>query len=106
MAPDGPDPMDLSVEMLGREEVAIRKLAPNADGVLFPLAALLNGIGYVFIVRIDDGHGPDDLLLHVGKLAPADSVRAGSVALIADPSGAVIAVQKWPVEDDERMGMR
>jgi predicted enzyme related to lactoylglutathione lyase len=39
-------------------------------------------------------------------IAPADSVRAGSVALIADPSGAVLAVQKWPVEDDERMGMR
>ncbi len=35
-------------------------------------------------------------------IAPADSIRAGSVALIADPSGGVIAVQKWPVTEDER----
>jgi peptidoglycan glycosyltransferase len=40
--------------------VAIRKLAPNADGVLFPLAALLNGIGYVFIVRIDEAKADPD----------------------------------------------
>ncbi|HUW03813.1 MAG TPA: FtsW/RodA/SpoVE family cell cycle protein [Acidimicrobiales bacterium] len=42
--------------------IAIRKLAPNADGVLFPLAVLLNGIGYVFIVRIDEAKArPDGL---------------------------------------------
>ena len=34
--------------------VAMRQLAPNADGVLLPLAALLNGIGYVMIARLDD----------------------------------------------------
>jgi hypothetical protein len=33
--------------------VAIRKLAPEADGLLFPLVALLNGMGYVFIARLD-----------------------------------------------------
>jgi peptidoglycan glycosyltransferase len=33
--------------------VAIRRLAPNADGTLIPIAGLLNGIGYVFIVRLD-----------------------------------------------------
>jgi peptidoglycan glycosyltransferase len=32
--------------------VAVRKLAPGADGTLLPLAGLLNGIGYVFIARI------------------------------------------------------
>jgi peptidoglycan glycosyltransferase len=34
--------------------VAIRRLAPNADGTLLPIAGLLNGLGYVFIVRLDE----------------------------------------------------
>ena len=35
--------------------VVIRKTAPNADGLLLPLAALLNGLGYVVIARLDSG---------------------------------------------------
>ena len=34
--------------------LAIRRLTPDADGTLFPIAALLNGLGYVFIARLDD----------------------------------------------------
>lgn len=34
--------------------VAIRKLAPGADGTLLPLAGLLSGMGYVFIARLRD----------------------------------------------------
>lgn len=34
--------------------LAMRRLAPNADGTLLPLAGLLNGIGYVVIARLDE----------------------------------------------------
>ncbi len=40
--------------LLATGHIAIRRLAPNADGTLFPIAALLNGIGYVFIARLDE----------------------------------------------------
>ncbi len=33
--------------------LAVRRLAPDADGLLLPLVAVLNGIGYVFIARLD-----------------------------------------------------
>ena len=41
------------VGLLGIAHVAMRRLARHADGVLLPLAGLLNGIGYVFIARLD-----------------------------------------------------
>src|SRR5205807_5456266 len=39
--------------LLAAAHIATRRLAPAADGVLLPLALLLNGIGYVFIARLD-----------------------------------------------------
>ncbi len=39
--------------LLAAAHIATRRLAPNADGVLLPVAGLLNGIGYVFIARLD-----------------------------------------------------
>ncbi|MCP4435173.1 MAG: FtsW/RodA/SpoVE family cell cycle protein [Actinomycetia bacterium] len=33
--------------------IVTRKVAPAADALLLPIAALLNGIGYVFIARLD-----------------------------------------------------
>jgi cell division protein FtsW (lipid II flippase) len=48
--------------------IAMRRLAPNADGILLPLAALLNGIGYVFIVRLDEAQDEG------GRLAGLQSV--------------------------------
>lgn len=40
--------------LLAGGHIAVRRLAPNADGTMFPIAALLNGIGYVFIARLDE----------------------------------------------------
>jgi len=34
--------------------LAVRRLAPHADGTIVPIAGLLNGLGYVFIVRLDE----------------------------------------------------
>ena len=34
--------------------LAMRRLAPNADPILLPVAGLLNGIGYVFIARLSN----------------------------------------------------
>lgn len=39
--------------LLAAAHVATRRLAPRADGMLLPLAGLLNGLGYVFIARLD-----------------------------------------------------
>ncbi len=40
--------------LLVAAHLATRRLAAAADGVLLPLAALLNGLGYVFIARLDE----------------------------------------------------
>jgi hypothetical protein len=29
-------------------------------------------------------------------LAPSPEVREGTIAIVADPSGAILALQKWP----------
>ncbi len=39
--------------LLAVAHVGMRYLAPHADPVLLPVAGLLNGIGYVFIARLD-----------------------------------------------------
>ncbi|MCZ7627599.1 MAG: FtsW/RodA/SpoVE family cell cycle protein [Microthrixaceae bacterium] len=42
------------VTLLIVAHVVTRKVAAAADGLLLPIAALLNGIGYVFIARLND----------------------------------------------------
>ncbi len=40
--------------LLGVAHIAVRRLAPRADPTLLPIAAALNGLGYVMIARLDD----------------------------------------------------
>lgn len=40
--------------LLAVAHVATRRLAPQADPILLPLAGLLNGVGYVFIARLNE----------------------------------------------------
>ncbi|HEY3140408.1 MAG TPA: FtsW/RodA/SpoVE family cell cycle protein [Acidimicrobiales bacterium] len=58
----------IGIQLVGH--FAIRRFAPNADGMLLPLASLLNGLGYVFIVRLDEAHR------HPGGLAPLQATWA------------------------------
>jgi peptidoglycan glycosyltransferase len=59
--------------------VAIRRLAPNADGTLVPIAGLLNGLGYVFIVRIDEAKAEPQGLAGL----QAGWIAVGIVAFVA-----------------------
>ena len=45
--------LGIVLALLCAAHIATRRLAPSADGMLLPLAALLNGVGYVFIARLD-----------------------------------------------------
>jgi peptidoglycan glycosyltransferase len=45
--------LGIVIGLLVVAHIANRFLVPSADGVLLPLAALLNGLGYVIIARLD-----------------------------------------------------
>jgi cell division protein FtsW (lipid II flippase) len=62
--------------------LAVRRLAPDADGLLLPLAGMLNGIGYVLIARLDAGLAANQaawamvgVVAFVGTLAVLRDVR-------------------------------
>jgi cell division protein FtsW (lipid II flippase) len=95
--------------------VAVRKLAPGADGTLLPLAGLLNGIGYVFIARIEPELASKQALwTAVGILAfcgtlffvkrPRDLERYRYIALLA--AIGLIMLPLVPVIGDENNGAR
>jgi predicted enzyme related to lactoylglutathione lyase len=51
-------------------------------------------------VRVDDPQMVADRVPKIGGrviLAPDPGIRNGTVAVIADPTGAAVAVQKWPM---------
>jgi predicted enzyme related to lactoylglutathione lyase len=63
-----------------------------------------NWLPYILVDR------PGDLLPRVEELggrvvfAPDNDVREGTVAVIQDPTGAVLAIQKWPLEEEGGTG--
>jgi cell division protein FtsW (lipid II flippase) len=67
--------------------VGMRRLAPRADGMLLPLATLLSGLGYVFIVRLDETNpdGPDGLAgLQAMWLAIGVAAFLGTLIVVRD----------------------
>lgn len=60
---------------------------------------------WVPYVLVDDPAALVDRVDELGGrvlIAPNPSIRNGSVALIADPSGAAVTIQKWPPEGQDR----
>ncbi len=68
--------------LLVAAHIAVRKLAPNADGIMLPLAALLNGVGYVFIVRLDEAQEDGGQLAGLQSLWTAVGIGAFIMTLI------------------------
>jgi len=65
--------------------LAVRRLAPRAVGTLLPLAALLNGIGFVTIARIDRGliaQGTESHLARIQSVWSAIGVGAFVLVLL------------------------
>jgi cell division protein FtsW (lipid II flippase) len=58
--------------------LAVRRLAPDADPILLPVAALLNGIGYVFIARLS----PHEARLQAFWTFAGVAVFVGTLALV------------------------
>jgi hypothetical protein len=55
-------------------------------------------------IRVDDPAALADRVLALGGsvvIAPRPDVRDGTLALVVDPSGAPLALQKWSPEDDD-----
>ncbi len=68
--------------LLVAAHIATRRLARGADGLLLPLAALLNGIGYVFIARLDEASRDPDGLAGLQAAWTAMGVGAYVVTLL------------------------
>jgi len=63
--------------------LAVRRLAPRAVGTLLPLAALLNGIGFVTIARIDRGLIAQGTESHLARIQSVwSAIGVGAIVLV------------------------
>jgi peptidoglycan glycosyltransferase len=74
--------LGLVLGLLLAAHLATRRLAPGADPLLLPLAALLNGIGYVFIARLDEAARDEGSLAGLQAVWTALGVGAFIVTLL------------------------
>jgi len=75
----------LAAAMLGlfaAAHLAVRRFAPRADPTLLPLAALLNGIGFVMITRLDRDRAAADALGPAQAVWTAVGIAAFVVVLV------------------------
>ncbi len=70
--------LGIVLALLAGAHVATRRLAPGGDGVLLPIAGLLNGLGYVWIARLDE----DLAALQATWTAVGITAFVGTLALV------------------------
>ena len=77
--------------------LAVRRLAPEADGMLLPLAGLLNGIGYVFIVRLDEARSDPRGLAGLQSVWAAIGVGAFILTLLIVRRARDLERYRWTI---------
>lgn len=74
--------MLVMVALAGVAHIANRIFAPNAHPVILPIAFLLNGLGYVMILRIDLGLGTDYAPLQASWTAGGVAVYVATLVIV------------------------
>ena len=77
--------------------VAVRQLAPDADGTLVPIAGLLNGLGYVFIVRLDEARATPKGLAALQSVWAMVGIAAFIATLVLVRRMRDLEVYRWTI---------
>jgi cell division protein FtsW (lipid II flippase) len=77
--------------------IAVRRFAPEADGMLLPIAGLLNGLGYVFIVRLDEARSSPRGLAGLQSVWAIVGVGAFIAALVVVRRARDLERYRWTI---------